>query len=453
MPEPLEVGRLDTCIQELLTGRSTLPTRLPYSKNTIREFFWDRVFPGVDWPTRLRGEEGSRMTWAFGSVTTLEAVRDQVLNRIEEIVNFMASPAKPIFHEQKKGLPANEQYFGDELAQTLPASRPVNDQAFKNRIDSFEDRSCDYAQIKSRGENLSSRLLPLDQRRNLKSSTSIDHALSHGKLRIIKDVEVPEGSPTPRQHTVREHALGVGLDNEQNTPPMKSRAPVCEAKVAQPTPMPFAYGVPSQHLTFGGYPLPMYTAPPYGAQMVAAQNPWTVPQSTYAAYSAMPYGNPWQQAYAQSPVAYGQPPVAAYTPPPMPNAYTFARPAATNRVARMFAPTNTFQPAESQASPRSQNTEWQNRFIIPPTVVPDVPVLPYRVGSDDMYPQTTGAASARFQNLTRTDPISLDLAIAEDNVPFAENARLAKPPQWGVMKIGNVSSDRPNCKRRSYQPS
>ena len=56
-----------------------------------------------------------------------------------------------------------------------------------------------------------------------------------------------------------------------------------------------------------------------------------------------------------------------------------------------------------------------------------------------MYPHPTGAASVRFQRLTRNNSPSLDMLTDEENVPLTETARQTKPAEWGVMKIGNVS--------------
>ncbi len=452
-PVPPELERLEDCVQELMAGKAGPPTGLPNSRDSIREYFWDRVFPGVDWPIRLRGEEATRVTKIAGREITLEAVRNQVLNDIEDLVTYMVSPSGAGIREETRSrivTSVDGQPFNAQLEQGTRAVESPNKKAFSDQLNKFEARNGNRSRVQSRGGDWSSMGLPIDRRRNVKNQTPVDEALSPSKiqldrLRIPEDEELPEGSPTPRQHTINDHAFGVGLDHERAVPSSKGQVPTGDGSVAQAAPGPFAYGVPPQHITFGGYPLPMYAAPPFGAQMTPAQNPWTVQRGPYGAYQPLPYGNPWQQAYAQPPSAYGQPPMTAYTPSPMPSPYTYARPAATNRVARLFAQSNAVQSRETQARPHSQNTEWQNRFVTLPAVVPEVPILPYRVASDDMYPHLTGTASVRYQNLTRTDPVSVEVATAEENVPFAENARLTKPPQWGVMKIGNVSSEHLDC--------
>jgi len=444
---PPEIVRLEDCVHELVAGKTPLPTGLPHSREAIREYFWGRVFPGVDHPTRLRAFEASRVTQIAGRRVTLEKVRQQVLNDIEELVTYMVSPVDEGIREDSKApvaTPVAGQPSNTQRERGNRAFESSKGQAFSNQLKTVESRSSGRSRAQSREGEWFSMGQSIDQRRHVKTQSTVDEAslLSKpqlGRLCIAENAEFLENSATPRQQTVNEHALGVGFDQERTVPSSKSQVPYGEGNVTHAAPGPFAYGVPPQHLTLGGYHLPMYAAPAFGGQMASAQNPWTVQQGPYGVFPPLPYANPWQQPYAQYASAYGQPPMGAYVPPPMPNAHIHARPPATNRVARLFAQAGLPTLETTQARPYPQNAEWQNRYAIQPSVVPDVPILPYRVGSDDMYPHPTGTASFRYQNLTRTNPLSVDLATAEENVPFAENARLTKPPPWGVMKIGNVS--------------
>ena len=87
----------------------------------------------------------------------------------------------------------------------------------------------------------------------------------------------------------------------------------------------------------------------------------------------------------------------------------------------------------------ANHAEWQNRFGLPASVKPDIPLLPYRPESDDMRPQSMGGASFQYQELTRDDLPSFETARAAENLPFMESAKESKPTPWGVLKIGNVS--------------
>ncbi|KAL8723109.1 MAG: hypothetical protein Q9225_000512 [Loekoesia sp. 1 TL-2023] len=72
-------------------------------------------------------------------------------------------------------------------------------------------------------------------------------------------------------------------------------------------------------------------------------------------------------------------------------------------------------------------------------VVSHVPLLPYRPGSDDMYPHTAvEGSSVRLQELTRNGGPSYGTASKPENIPFVETARQARPAERGVLKIGNI---------------
>ena len=47
--------------------------------------------------------------------------------------------------------------------------------------------------------------------------------------------------------------------------------------------------------------------------------------------------------------------------------------------------------------------------------------------------------SVRFQTLSRSLPLNCNLVIDDENIPFAESARAARPAEWGVIKLGNIS--------------
>lgn len=85
--------------------------------------------------------------------------------------------------------------------------------------------------------------------------------------------------------------------------------------------------------------------------------------------------------------------------------------------------------------------EWQSRFGIPQDIVkPDLPILHYRDGSDDMRPHhIQGVPTIAYQNLVRNLAPSYGVFTAAEHMPFAEIARETKPAQWGVLKISNVS--------------
>ncbi|KAI4197729.1 MAG: hypothetical protein LQ350_005747 [Teloschistes chrysophthalmus] len=74
----------------------------------------------------------------------------------------------------------------------------------------------------------------------------------------------------------------------------------------------------------------------------------------------------------------------------------------------------------------------------PRHVVPQRALLPYRPGSDDMYPVSGAGTSVQLQELGRHGPTSCIQALDPRNFPFVESAREAKVAEWGVMKLSNI---------------
>ena len=120
----------------------------------------------------------------------------------------------------------------------------------------------------------------------------------------------------------------------------------------------------------------------------------------------------------------------------------FVRPPATSRLAPLFAQSGAWQANNvNTATPKS---ELQNHFNTPVPRARDTRRLTYVEGSDDMYPQSSlgKGGSVRFQILSRSSPPNYNLVTDDENIPFAESARAARPAEWGVMKLGNVSENR-----------
>ncbi|KAI9791359.1 MAG: hypothetical protein M1835_000376 [Candelina submexicana] len=64
------------------------------------------------------------------------------------------------------------------------------------------------------------------------------------------------------------------------------------------------------------------------------------------------------------------------------------------------------------------------------------PTVPYRAGTDTMYPMSMGGPSSKYQDLTSRGQPSFEEA--SKKMPFIELARHAKPAEWGVLRIGNI---------------
>ena len=440
VPTPPELDRLRECVHELEAGNSDLPTGLQSRPDIIRSFFYERVFGPIGPPMPLSASEAQNMTEVGGRFISLGALRKQIVRDIEDLVQYMLSPV------------------GEGIRSDTSARTPTtaNELAFSDQLATVESRNSNRSQLQSLGEDSSTIDMPIDQRRNANLlSTTGDGAQRKTQTYY------PRKPGQTRSHLYENITASNSHDLEQRgttgfgqgviMPSVPTRGVQAEAGSGPAAAPHFAYGGSPQH-QFGAYPAPFLVGLGGHPSQMQFPQAFGYQQPTYLAPQPMAYANGWPQAYGQPTSAYpmwSQQPMIGrpeYVPPPLPNNRSYARPPATNRIAPLYAQTTAFQPpavAQIRQLPGAlpQISEWQNRFGPQTTVKPDLPSLPYRAGSDAMYPHAFGGASVRFQNLTRDFPPRLDTVSAEENVPFVETARLTKPAEWGVLKIGNVSRE------------
>ena len=437
LPPPPELDRLRECVHELEAGSGQLPSGLQSRPDIIRSFFYERVFGPIGPPIPLSASEARSMTEVGGRLVSLGALRKQILRDIEDLVKYILSPV------------------GEGIRFETQARTPSDTNAltFNDQLTAVESRTSNRSQLPSLGRS-STIDMPVDQRRtaNMLHITE-DGAQQKARAHIIRNAG-PTESPLHESiaasnphNMVQQGTAGFGYGGiVSSIPPQGLYAGAGAGSVGAP---PFAYGgLPPQQ--FGGLPGPFLVGSGgYPHQMQYAQA-FSYQQPSYVAPHLMPYGSIWQHTYGQPAATYptygqqsamGRP---EYVGPPLPSNRPYARPPATNRIAPLFAQSTAFHgPAAPQAGqiPGALHriSEWQNRFGAQPTVKPNLPSLPYRAGSDAMFPHAFGGASVRFQNLTREIPPSLETVSAEENIPFVETARSTKPAEWGVLKIGNVS--------------
>ena len=380
------------------------------------------------------------MTEVGGRFISLGALRKQVLRDIEDLIKYILSPV------------------GEGIRSETSARTPsvTNESAFCDQVAAVESSDSSRSQLQLLGGDDSTINVPIDQRRNANLlPNNGDQAKRHARTQFFRKA----GPTSPGlQETIgasnqqdAEQQRTSGFRYGGSVPPQGLYA---EAGVRPTEAPPFAYGGPSQP-QFNIYPNPLLLGP--GGHPGQMQYPQTFAylqsQQSYLTPQLVGYGNVWQQAYRQPTPPYstygpqnmmGRP---DYAPPPppinRPYAGPLARPPAATRIAPLYAQSAAFgTPVVANArqlhAGLPQIPEWQNRFGLQPTVKPVQSSLPYRPGSDAMFPRAFGGASVRLQNITRGVPPSFDAIVAEENIPFVETARSAKPTEWGVLKIGNV---------------
>ena len=488
---PPDEARLEHFICELDNGSEPLPPGIHDNRNVIRKWFEERVFIEDEHPMPICDERANKFTIYRGGVTTFKTLRENILRDINDLVDFIFSPAGEATRENLKTRvshrPASPLRSVDSLT-AVGSSEYLARQPFAEQLAAIKTHNSKRDQSQSQ-ESLTADS-PIDQRHQVKSKRSHEEATSrvaidepemiHEEAAILEKVHVNR----LRGDALKHHVVAPSITNlttaaaistattipaptlpERNDLNMTGSARAnhllpSDTNVGQPGTQQFLFGAAPQHLQFGVYPGSVYLNSPFASQLPhvgQVQQPWlmqsptgTFHQPNYSVLQPMPYGYPGRTSYPQTTSGYQgfqQFPVSqqGYIPPPMPSGRE-VRPPAPGRVARMSTLTEAFGTPTSiqgRALPTSltRNTEWRNRYSPQPTVIPDLPMLPYRVGSESvMYPQATGAPSVRFQRLTQNHPPSLHDVALEENLPFTENAKLSKPAEWGVMKIGNVST-------------
>lgn len=99
--------------------------------------------------------------------------------------------------------------------------------------------------------------------------------------------------------------------------------------------------------------------------------------------------------------------------------------------------------ATSSSASVQPNTEWKNRFgnkarTAGPT--PDLQTLPYLANANAGQPSTNAGPSQQFQHLVNQGAPAAPAMTDPTNMPFVNNPSGSRPAQWGVIKIGNVST-------------
>ncbi|KAL8657301.1 MAG: hypothetical protein Q9226_002051 [Calogaya cf. arnoldii] len=159
---------------------------------------------------------------------------------------------------------------------------------------------------------------------------------------------------------------------------------------------------------------------PYGPQYLRMPQQGNPMNATQFMPNQQMVMNPYQQPWAQGPAYMMQPPPSQWPPVP-------------GYLGSVYGSLNRAQ------SPLTRSTDSPSQARAGRNVISEVALLPYRAGSDDMLPYGQQGGSVQFQELTRNGGPTYDQATRPEILPFVENARKAKPAEWGVLRIGNVS--------------
>ncbi|KAG8528684.1 uncharacterized protein KY384_006371 [Bacidia gigantensis] len=500
VPLPPDAGRLDALVKDLQEGGGL--TGLPYSPRLIRSHFYQRVFNNGGGPEPLDERDANMMTWHRRCPKTLKQLRDELLDIIEDLVLYLTSPVgqgwlKPKeeldLHSGSQVLPRGRSFLSGDASATREldhrlnqlklnernakteasttqrrASTPLRQQqehyssSPQNAIVRRDRALSDLQRIHDEVKPNISMSAPASFDTKSSNSSTVDNKSSEDHLREFRQASsraMPARSqhslaPTFSQPNLQQINEGASL-NFANPSPSNDLCQAADAvsgsfTASEQSPYNMAN---SQQWSMPYNPVPMTPYNTLEKRGFAGNNGQQFPLAQF--------GNsisPAQMQYLNQSVHYaGQmiPPVYSQQFLPQmagtgiysPNGISLPvdrniRPAATNRIAPLFAQTGAWHANQRRYSPQmAQPSEWQNRFGPPINTVPrDSRKLAYLEGSDEMSPRLplNGGASVRYQSLARTQVPDPAIVLDERNLPFTETARAAKPAEWGVMKIGNI---------------
>ncbi|KAL8661985.1 MAG: hypothetical protein Q9202_005111 [Teloschistes flavicans] len=434
-----ELDQLMSTLIELRGDGDTLPSMNHYDRDNLRQFLYQRIFGTTDGSSRLSRAKPSGLIDVAGALVSRQHLHDEIIHFLEDQLDSMTS---------SPGLQRARAATRESHQAPTHNHNPRQFGAARDVIGLQENEKGRPGFVPSPSSGVQGR----GQTVHLTSPVPELQGLSLG--------EPQPSMAAPRTH---QPLTNVGI------------APVPHLPLQQHVQFnPFAQGFNPgpqglSHVQYGPSPIDLqqqqYLAYLHYQQQRAQQSPLYPPNLVISRNGMVSGPNPLMAPSVT--FVPGRPgmaqngPILPYGPQFLPgNTFTgpqFAGP----MMPGIFMPNSpmSFGPfppnLSSWSAPRTQHSFTRQSQFPPhmqlPTsrtsspanhsrrpVIPVVPSLPYRAGSDDMYPVSVGGMSVRLQELTRDGQPSCAKAFDPRYLPFVENAREAKVAEWGVMKISNI---------------
>ncbi|KAL8768979.1 MAG: hypothetical protein Q9209_004896 [Squamulea sp. 1 TL-2023] len=406
-------------------------------RDVVRRYMYEQIFDSDDGSSRLLQEDAKGMINVAGEPMSREALHHQIMFFLEDKLEEMVKSPSPQASPQQANMPSvpNNRQYG---VVQHPATAGTG--ATASRAYELEDSTAGRQQ----------------------GSAGRASAVSS----FIPDVLHPaHGNGSPPIHNVGVLSLGEpqGGTREDWQVPGRVETSTLNSPVYPQEPMgirpPLSHG--PQSFPYGPQPIGMvpqqpngpfphqfisppgmFYSPPYMPSQVAPAGYYHGSQAISQAGHMVPYGAP----YIRMP-QHGSPPQMVPNHQLVMNPFhpqwahgpsymTQAPPAQFHHVpsylGSVYGSTNRAQ------SPLVRNTDSPLQARPGRHVIPEVALLPYRPGSDEMFPYGQQGGSVQFQELTRNGGPTYELATKLEVLPFVENARKSKPAEWGVLRIGNI---------------
>ncbi|KAL8992584.1 MAG: hypothetical protein Q9169_006987 [Polycauliona sp. 2 TL-2023] len=383
-------------------------------REVVRQYMYQHIFEADDGSSRLSRNDMKALVDVGGELMTREDLHHHIMSFLEDKLEEMIKSPSP--HQSSPPQAESEGVQGHR-----PAS-------------SFRHAECMYAAGPSSGQGQYSPPLQSFEALRLAQQQGPTCQVEQGPLHA----EIPNASrqQEPQERFGARPWLGNGFQNftygpqpphgmlPQHTPFQQQLASPPGMFYQNPymppslAPMGFYHG--GQGVSSAGSMIPYGHAylqmPQHGSHMVS--NHMNATRLVPMPSQQMGVG-PFQHQWAHGPSYLMQPSPAQW--PPMPR-----------YLGSVYGSLNRAQ------SPLTRNTDSPFQARAGRNVISEVALLPYRPGSDDMFPYGQQGGSVQFQELTRNGGPTYDQATRPEVLPFAENARKAKPAEWGVLRIGNI---------------
>ncbi|KAL8868753.1 MAG: hypothetical protein Q9174_004775, partial [Haloplaca sp. 1 TL-2023] len=428
----LELDNLMSTLIQLRGEADSLPFMHHQSRDDVRAVLYQQIFGHDDGSSRLSREQPDALIEVGGILVTRQNLHDEIIYFLEDQLDKMTGSST---------LTGSGQQESAQLYSNAHIDNSGNTQQQRNEMGGPALGALNLPNAGQTGQGTSPILDFQALNLGPNNSMAVDNGSRQGMNAsgLSEAPNLREQQPSPAGFPMMP-GFGQGVQGPMNMPygPAFVQHQQYMAMLQQANQQPGQFA-------------PNYFMPPPGmmpAPYYVHQQPPPVTfipgrQATPQTGAMVPYGQQPQMTNAMGMPHFGggmmMPPhmmhnpqmaMSPFQPPPPPWATQPPRmlQASMNRHGQVQH--TLFQPASRTSSPA--NRARGGRYP-----VPEIPLLPYRVGSDDMFPQSVGGTSVRLQQLTRQGQPSFAAASMPEVMPFAQMARNARVAEWGVLKIAN----------------
>ncbi|KAL8790657.1 MAG: hypothetical protein Q9213_000505 [Squamulea squamosa] len=409
-------------------------------RDVVRRYMYEQIFDSDDGSSRFLQEDGKGMINVAGELMTREGLHHQIMFFLEDKLEEMVKSPSPQASPRQANVPSDPSNRQYSVVQH-PATAGIN--ATGSRPYDLENSTTGRQQGSTGRASAIPSFIPDALRPTQYYGSPPIHDLGalslgepQGDTREDWQVSGRAEASTLDRSVYPQESLGIR--------PSLSHGPQSSPYSPQPIGMgPQQPNGPFPHQFVS--PPGMFYSPPYMPPQVVPAGYYHGSQAIPQAGHMVPYGAPYLRMpqhgspMGPSPLVPNHQIVMNPFHPQWahgPSYITHTSPAPFHQVPSYLG--SVYSSTNRAQSPLVRNTDSPLQARPGRQVVPEVALLPYRPGSDDMFPYGQQGGSVQFQELTRNGGPTYESATKLEVLPFTENARKSKPAEWGVLRIGNI---------------